>query len=144
MVTSTQPRQPGYGAGANLWVRCASRSEASPQEGVDHRLSAQENYRAWCETGHARASPYNLRQLNQDQRETMDRTFVVVSGLPASGKTTLARRLADGLGLPLLDKDDILDRLFETELGTQHGVDVSAERAMSCWNAKPSLPTVRF
>jgi hypothetical protein len=44
----------------------------------------------------------------------MDRTFVVVSGLPASGKTTLARRLADGLGLPSLDKDDILDRLFET------------------------------
>jgi len=44
----------------------------------------------------------------------MDRRFVVVSGLPGSGKTTLARRLADELGLPLLDKDDILDRLFET------------------------------
>lgn len=43
----------------------------------------------------------------------MDRTFVVVSGLPGSGKTTLARQLADGLGLLLLDKDDILDRLFE-------------------------------
>src|ERR1044072_7879211 len=43
----------------------------------------------------------------------MDRTFVVVSGLPGSGKTTLSRRLADALDLPLLDKDDILDRLFE-------------------------------
>jgi predicted kinase len=44
----------------------------------------------------------------------MDRRFVVVSGLPGSGTTTLARRLAEELGLPLLDKDDILDRLFET------------------------------
>ena len=43
----------------------------------------------------------------------MDRRFVIVSGLPGSGKTTLARQLADGLGLPLLDKDDILGRMFE-------------------------------
>jgi glucokinase len=43
----------------------------------------------------------------------MDRTFVVVSGLPGSGKTTLARQLANQLGLPVIDKDDILDRLFE-------------------------------
>lgn len=39
--------------------------------------------------------------------------FVVMSGLPGSGKTTLARRLAPALQLPLLDKDDILKRLFE-------------------------------
>jgi gluconate kinase len=41
-----------------------------------------------------------------------DRLFVVVSGLPASGKTTLARRLAPALRLPLVDKDDILEALF--------------------------------
>jgi predicted kinase len=34
--------------------------------------------------------------------------------LPGSGKTTLARRLAPALDLPLIDKDDILDRLFES------------------------------
>jgi hypothetical protein len=44
---------------------------------------------------------------------SLPRPFVVVSGLPASGKTTLAGRLADALGLPLLDKDDILEALFD-------------------------------
>jgi len=43
----------------------------------------------------------------------MDKRFIVVSGLPASGKSTLARRLAPALGLPLLDKDEILERLFD-------------------------------
>ena len=40
--------------------------------------------------------------------------FVVVSGLPGSGKTTLSRKLAPALALTLLDKDDILETLFET------------------------------
>ena len=39
----------------------------------------------------------------------------MVSGLPGSGKTTIARRLAADLGLPLIDKDDILDRLFASK-----------------------------
>ena len=39
--------------------------------------------------------------------------FVVISGLPGSGKSTLARQLAPALGLPVLDKDDILERLFD-------------------------------
>jgi thymidylate kinase len=42
------------------------------------------------------------------------RPFVVVSGLPGSGKTTLARQLAGRLRLPLLDKDDVLTALLET------------------------------
>jgi hypothetical protein len=45
----------------------------------------------------------------------MEKPFVVVSGIPGSGKTTLARRLAPALGLALIDKDDILDRLFEAK-----------------------------
>ncbi len=39
---------------------------------------------------------------------------IVVNGLPATGKTTLARRLADDLHLPLLAKDAIKETLFET------------------------------
>ena len=45
----------------------------------------------------------------------MDKRFVLVSGHPGSGKTTLARDLAPLLGLPLIDKDDILERLFEAK-----------------------------
>ena len=45
----------------------------------------------------------------------MRKPFVVISGLPGSGKTTLGRRLAPVLNLPLIDKDDILDRLFESK-----------------------------
>jgi hypothetical protein len=40
--------------------------------------------------------------------------FVVVSGLPASGKSTVARAVALKLELPLFDKDDFLNALFES------------------------------
>lgn len=43
------------------------------------------------------------------------RTAIVVTGLPAGGKTTLGIRLAEQLGWPLLDKDAFLERLFEAE-----------------------------
>src|SRR6516225_4532857 len=53
--------------------------------------------------------------------------FVVVSGLPGSGKSTLARNLAPALSLPVIDKDQILDCLFESE-----GVgDATWRRALS-------------
>jgi len=39
--------------------------------------------------------------------------FVIVSGLPASGKSTLARAVAQALALPVLDKDDFLEAMFE-------------------------------
>jgi glucokinase len=45
----------------------------------------------------------------------MHKRFVVLSGLPGSGKSTLARPLALGLKLPVLDKDDILEALFESK-----------------------------
>jgi glucokinase len=45
----------------------------------------------------------------------MPTPFVVISGLPGSGKTTLGRRLAPVLNLPIIDKDDILHQLFESK-----------------------------
>ncbi|HET8627298.1 MAG TPA: ATP-binding protein [Thermomicrobiales bacterium] len=40
--------------------------------------------------------------------------LVIVTGAPGSGKTTLARRLAADLPLPLIAKDDIKEALFDT------------------------------
>jgi predicted kinase len=40
------------------------------------------------------------------------RTFVVVSGAPGSGKTTLALAIAPALGLPLIAKDTIKEALM--------------------------------
>ncbi|WP_329134908.1 ATP-binding protein [Streptomyces sp. NBC_01476] len=42
------------------------------------------------------------------------RAFVVVSGLPAGGKSTLARGLAGQLALPVIDKDVILESLYDS------------------------------
>ncbi|MET0660215.1 MAG: ATP-binding protein [Steroidobacteraceae bacterium] len=39
---------------------------------------------------------------------------LVISGLPATGKTTAARRLSNVLSWPLLAKDDFKERLFDT------------------------------
>jgi predicted kinase len=40
--------------------------------------------------------------------------LIIVSGLPCTGKTTLARRLAAEVRLPLVEKDGIKERLFDT------------------------------
>ena len=40
--------------------------------------------------------------------------LLIVTGPPAAGKTTLARYLSRELGLPLLSKDSIKERLFDT------------------------------
>ena len=41
---------------------------------------------------------------------------VVVTGLPASGKTTVARSIADNLSFDLIDKDDFLEDLYELNI----------------------------
>jgi predicted kinase len=44
----------------------------------------------------------------------VNRRVVVVSGSPAAGKTTLSRPLAAALDLPLLGKDVIKERLYDS------------------------------
>ena len=39
--------------------------------------------------------------------------LVVVSGAPGAGKSTLAKQLAERLDIPLLDRDDIKDAMFD-------------------------------
>src|SRR6185436_9292554 len=51
---------------------------------------------------------------------TSMKQFVVVTGLPASGKSTVGAAVATTLGLPLFDKDVILEALFES-LGVGDG-----------------------
>lgn len=42
----------------------------------------------------------------------MTRSVIVITGLPASGKTTLAHLLGDELGFVVIDKDDFLETLL--------------------------------
>ena len=52
-------------------------------------------------------------------------TLVIISGLPATGKTVLSRKLAQHVGLPLFSKDTIKEILFD---GVGHGDRVWGER----------------
>ncbi|WP_370290516.1 AAA family ATPase [Nocardioides sp.] len=54
-------------------------------------------------------------------RAAGDHRLIVVSGLPASGKSTVGAALADRLGVALIDKDDILESLFDA-LGCEDDV----------------------
>jgi hypothetical protein len=46
-------------------------------------------------------------------RQMLDWPFIVVSGAPGSGKTAVGVAPAAALDLLLLDKDDILEALFD-------------------------------
>lgn len=48
---------------------------------------------------------------------------IIVTGLPASGKTTIGRKVAAQLGIPMLDKDDYLEQLYDN-----HGIGNRAWR----------------
>ena len=69
-----------------------------------------------------------MTSRNQEQgRGPAVPRFVVVSGLPASGKSTWAHRLSPLLGVPVLDKDDDLEGLFPG----YSEVDPAERRALS-------------
>jgi glucokinase len=44
----------------------------------------------------------------------MQQRHIIVTGIPASGKTTIGQHIAAAFGLDMLDKDDILEALFNS------------------------------
>ncbi len=81
-----------------------------------------------------------------EQMGTPTQRLILVSGPPASGKTTLARPLAQSLGFALLTKDDIKESLF-TSLHGRPG-SLSDSRRMGdaaidlLWSLAPHCPQV--
>lgn len=54
--------------------------------------------------------------------------LIIVAGMPATGKTTLAKKLAAALGIPMLEKDEIKEEMYKTQgyggLGDRAAADV--------------------
>jgi adenylate kinase family enzyme len=44
----------------------------------------------------------------------MTALMILISGLPCTGKTTLARKIAQKFRLPLISRDDIKESLFDS------------------------------
>ena len=40
--------------------------------------------------------------------------LIIIAGMPATGKSTVAKKLSDALGLAILEKDEIKDEMFDT------------------------------
>jgi predicted kinase len=76
----------------------------------------------------------------------MQHRIVLVSGPPASGKTTIARPLAERLGFALLTKDDIKETLFTSMNGVPGDAEFSrliGSAAMELlWSLAPHCPAV--
>jgi predicted kinase len=80
------------------------------------------------------------------QRQGLDYRTVLVSGPPASGKTTVSRPLAAALGYALLTKDDIKEALFTAmqgpagDLAFSRRIGAAAMEAL--WAIAPNCPRV--
>ncbi len=94
-----------------------------------------------------RAQPLNTNPLDVKERcsaMAVSHRFVVVSGIPGCGKSTIGRALAEHLDAPYLDKDEILESLFDGlesyQEETRHRLSRAADRdfeskALSCTRA---------
>jgi predicted kinase len=65
-------------------------------------------------------------------------TLIVVSGAPGSGKTTLARRIADELALPMISKDAIKESLADA-IGLPGTVEESSRLGSAAYAAMFAL-----
>jgi len=66
-------------------------------------------------------------------------TIILVTGVPASGKSTLSRLLADALQLPVLSKDVVKEVLHDS-LDPTDPVNISRASAEVIWCLLPSFP----
>jgi len=76
----------------------------------------------------------------------MKHHIVLVSGPPASGKTTIARPLAERLGFALLTKDDIKETLFRAMHGSpgdaEFSTHIGAAAMELLWALAPHCPAL--
>lgn len=69
-----------------------------------------------------------MRERDRSGVSTRKPTLVIVSGLPATGKTTLARALGDALTLPVFHKDHFKELLFATRINPEAEVERATSR----------------
>ena len=60
--------------------------------------------------------------------------LIIIAGMPATGKSTLAKKLAAALRFPILEKDEIKEALFDTvgyrDLTEKRALDLAANKVL--------------